>query len=130
MIILDSDICISILRGNKLVIEKRESCDEGICISFMTVAELYYGAEKSNYRKQNINLVERSLLSILIIDSDIEITQKFGELKARLSKSGRIIADADLFIASTAITKCTKLITGNIKHYNRIDELKIENWLR
>jgi len=47
MILLDTDICIEILLGNKLVIEKRLRCDERIAICFMTVGELFYGAERS-----------------------------------------------------------------------------------
>ena len=38
--------------------------------------------------------------------------------------------DADIFIAATAATRCDMLITGNVKHFNRIAELRIENWLR
>jgi predicted nucleic acid-binding protein len=50
MILLDTDICFEILRGNEFVIEKRLSCDERVAICFMTVGELFYGAERSNYK--------------------------------------------------------------------------------
>ena len=70
------------------------------------------------------------LLSVEIIESNYEISRKFGELKAHLEKKGKIIADADLFIASIALTKCERLITGNINHFKRIEELKIDNWIR
>ena len=130
MILLDTDVCIELLRGNKSVIEKRKTCNNDIYISFITVAELYYGAEKSNNKINNTTLIEHFLLSIDIIESDGEISKKFGEIKSQLEKSGNIIADADLFIASTALTKCNKLITGNTKHFNRIEELKVENWIK
>lgn len=129
MILLDTDICIEILRGNKNVIEKAKNVYSNLNISFLTVAELYYGAEKSSNKIKNINLVEQFLLSIEIIESDLEICKKFGELKSKLEKNGNRIADADLFIASTALTKCEKLITGNVKHFQRLEELKIENWI-
>lgn len=129
MILIDTDICIELLRGNKRIIDKRLECDDQIAISFMTVGELYYGAERSSNRSKNINVIEEFLLSIDIIDSDLEILKKFGELKLILYKNRNLLPDADILIASTVLTKCTTLITGNIKHFNRFDNLKIENWL-
>ncbi len=129
MILIDTDICIELLRGNNEVIDKRQSCDEQVSISFMTVGELYYGAERSTNRLKNKNVVDEFLLSIDIIDTDIEILTKFGELKANLYRNRFPLPDADILIASTALTKCTKLITGNSKHFNRFDSLTFENWL-
>ena len=130
MILLDTDICIELLRGNLKVIEKRHAYDENIAISFMSVAELYYGAEKSDHTNENMNLIEEFLFTVEIIHSDLEILRKFGELKASLGKAGNILADADIFIAATAISRCNMLITGNINHFRRIDELRLENWIR
>lgn len=129
MILIDTDICIELLRGNNVVIENRLSCDEQVSISFMTVGELYYGAERSTNRLKNKNVVEEFLLSIDIIDTDIEILKKFGELKSNLYRNSALLPDADILIASTTLTKCTKLITGNSKHFNRFDNLTLENWL-
>lgn len=130
MILLDTDICIELLRGNARVIEKRQAYDEKIAISFMSVAELFFGAEKSYKASENISLIEEFLLTVEIIHSDLGILRKFGELKAILGKAGNILADADIFIAATAIVKCNMLITGNVNHFKRIEELRIENWIR
>ncbi len=130
MILLDTDVCIEILRGNKKIIEKRIDCDERIAICFMTVAELYYGAEKSKYSQKNINVIEEFLLSVAVINTDLEILKKFGQLKNDLYKNNILLPDVDILIASVAITKCTKLVTGNKKHFNRFDNLKIENWIK
>lgn len=129
MILIDTDICIELLRGNKIVIDKRQNCDEQVTTSFMTVGELYYGAERSTNRLKNMNVVDEFILSIDIIDTDVEILKKFGELKANLYKNRILLPDADILIASTALARCTKLITGNIKHFNRFDNLTLENWL-
>ena len=128
MILIDTDICIEILRGNKAIIEKRKNFHEEIAISFMSVAELFYGAEKSEYRNKNYILIEEFLLSVNIINSDVVIMKKFGELKAHLYSTHSILPDADIFIASTALLKCTALVTGNTKHFIRIPGLRIENW--
>ncbi len=129
MTLLDTDICIEILRGNQTVIEKRQNYENRVAISFMTVGELFYGAERSTNRVKNMNLVEEFILSIDIISPDIEILKKFGELKASLYKNKILLPDADILIASVALTKCTKLITGNIKHFTRFDNLSLENWV-
>jgi tRNA(fMet)-specific endonuclease VapC len=130
MILLDTDVCIELLRGNKKVIQKRKEEDDSIAISFMTLAELFYGAEKSSNPIKNRILVEEFVLTVSIIQSDYSIMRKYAELKAHLETKGVPLTDADLFIAATTLTKCNKMITGNIKHYNRIDELLIENWIR
>jgi tRNA(fMet)-specific endonuclease VapC len=130
MILLDTDVCIELLRGNKKVIQKRKEEDDSIAISFMTLAELFYGAEKSSNPIKNRILVEEFVLTVSIIQSDYSIMRKYAQLKAHLETKGVPLTDADLFIAATTLTKCNKMITGNIKHYNRIDELRIENWIR
>ena len=129
MILIGTDICIELLRGNNIVIENRLSSDEQVSISFMTVGELYYGAERSSNKIKNKNVVDEFLLSIDIIDTDLEILKKFGELKSNLYRNSALLPDADILIAATVLTKCTKLITGNSKHFNRIENLSLENWL-
>jgi tRNA(fMet)-specific endonuclease VapC len=130
VILLDTDICIELLRGNFSVIERRQDYDEKVAISFMTVAELFYGAEKSNNKRKNTNLIAEFILTVEIIHSDLEILIKFGKLKVHLGKAGSILPDADIFIAAAAIVKCNMLITGNVNHFKRIEELRIENWIR
>jgi tRNA(fMet)-specific endonuclease VapC len=130
VILLDTDVCIEILRGNKKVIKKRTEHEDNVAISFMTIAELYYGAEKSGYSNSNIALVDEFLFSVIIIMPDIDILKMFGKLKANLEREGKVIPDADLFIASTALARCNMLITGNKDHYERISGLKIDNWIR
>ena len=129
MILIDTDICIEILRGNKKVINKRLQNDDEIAVSFMTVGELLYGAYNSSQVDHNISLVEEFLLSVKIINTDFKIMKKFGTIKAELKKQNILLPDADILIASTAINNCEILITGNIKHFNRIEGIKIDNWI-
>ncbi len=130
MILLDTDICIELLRGNNRVIEKRRNYDDRVAISFMSVAELFYGAEKSDNPNENNSLVEEFFLTVITINSDLDILRKFGEIKATLGKANNILSDADIFVAATALAKCNMLITGNVNHFMRIEELRIENWIR
>ena len=130
MILLDTDICIELLRGNKKIIEKRTNYDGDIGISFMTAAELYYGAESSAKREENQILIEQFFLTIEIIHTDNDILKKFGELKASLKREAVLIPDADILIASTCLTRANKLVTGNVRHFERIIGLTTENWTR
>ncbi len=128
MILLDTDICIEILRGNEKVIERRKAVDDNVGLSFISIAELYYGSGISGNKAKNNSLIEQLLLSMIVFHSDFNICKKFGELKADLSSRAIILTDADIFIAATAIEKTDKLITGNIKHFQRFTELKLEDW--
>ncbi|MBI5416865.1 PIN domain-containing protein [Candidatus Poribacteria bacterium] len=129
MILFDTDICVELLRGNNKVIKKRKEEPDEVSISFMTVGELFYGAEKSNNVDENSKLVEIFLLSINIIYPDYEIMKKFGVLKSSLCKQKIILPDADILIATTCLCKCEKLITGNTRHFNQFENLKIQNWI-
>jgi predicted nucleic acid-binding protein len=130
MILIDTDVCIEILRGNKKVINKRNKFEEPISISFMTVAELFYGAENSGNPEHNHSIVEEFLLTVQIIQSDYLIMKRFGLIKAKFKKKNNLVPDADLIIAATAIEKCKFLVTGNTEHFSRIENLKIDNWIR
>ena len=128
MILFDTDVCIELLKGNKKVIVRRDQYDEPVGISFMSVAELYYGAEKSTNPSKNHLIIETLLLSLEIIEPDLGILKRFGVIKAQLHQKGSGIADADIFIAATAMEKGTRLVTGNLKHFERIPGLTVENW--
>ena len=130
MIVLDTDICIEILRKNEKVISSRAKYNDSIGISFISVGELYYGAERSAKPEKNRKLIEEFLITINVIHSDINIMIKFGELKAYLKNNSILLPDADLLIAATTYIKAEKLITGNIKHFERFPNLSIENWIK
>lgn len=129
MILLDTDVCISILRGNRTVIENRRKYIDRVAVSFMSVAELFYVAEKSANPLKNITLVEQFLLTVHVIHSNLAIMKRFGQLKALLEQNGNALADADVFIAATALETCNLLVTGNTKHFQRIQELPLAIWI-
>jgi len=65
-----------------------------------------------------------------VLPPDLASARLFGEIKARLASDGLIIADADLFIATVALSRGASLVTGNRRHYERIRGLSIEDWLK
>lgn len=73
--------------------------------------------------------MEQFLITVTVINSNKAIMKRFGKLKAGLEKSGDVLADAYLLIAATALETCDLLVTGNVKHFSKIGELKLENWM-
>ncbi|MBI2195392.1 MAG: PIN domain-containing protein [Planctomycetes bacterium] len=130
MTLLDTDICIGLLRGNPVVLERRRNEAGPVAISFISLGELYYGAEKSSARDANVALVEQFALTVHVLHSTPALMAKFGGLKAALEREGTPLPDADVLIASTAILFCDRFITGNVKHFSRFEGLRLENWLR
>ena len=128
MILLDTDTCIELLKGNRRVVKHRGRHDDPVGICYMTIAELYYGAEKSREPEANFSAIEKLLLSVEIIHTDLAILRRFGTLKAALQKSGAPLADADVLIAAATLEKADRLVTGNVRHFDRIPGLRLEDW--
>ncbi len=128
MIILDTDTCVELLRGNERVMEQRALTDEAIGVSFMSVAELYSGVERSAKPARNRHAVDVLLLSVLVVESDRAIAQRFGQLKTDLWRDSVLLPDADLFIAATTLVHGSLLVTGNSRHFARIGGLRLERW--
>ena len=130
MILLDTDICVEILRKNETVILRRAEYDDSTAISFMSLAELFYGAEKSSNPAANRRLIEEFLLTLEVIHSDYHILQRFGQFKKYLQEKRAILPDADIFIAATAYERAEMLVSGNTSHFERFPNLEIENWIQ
>jgi len=128
VILFDTDICVEILRGNSAIIARRRQYREEIGVSFMTVAELYYGVFKSSNPDKNHRLVDELLLTLHVIESDCRIERRFGEIKTQQNRQGRTVADADLLIAATTLERCSFLVTGNARHFEMISGLPIQDW--
>ncbi len=130
MTIMDTDVCVELLRGNKRVIEHRRKVADEVGISFMTMGELFYGAERSSRPSHNRELVERFLLSVTCLQSNQSLMMKFGALKAELVVHGETLPDADILIAATAVICGGALVSGNKTHFARFAGLKIMDWTR
>ena len=129
MILIDTDICIEILNKNEQVIRARAKYDDEVALCFMSLAELYYGSAMSTDPARNNSLIEEYLLTVDIIQTDLPILKKFGELKGSLCKQGYLLPDADILIAATTYEKANLLVTGNTRHFERFTNLNIENWI-
>jgi len=126
--LLDTNICIYLFKGqfnlNKRVLDVGlKNC----AISEITYAELIYGAEKSEKREANLDLIENfaNKIVILPIFNGIKI---FAKEKVKLRRMGKIISDFDLLIGATAIANKMKMVTRNVSEFSRMSNIEIENW--
>lgn len=130
MRLLDTDTCIAILRGNEAVIERRAATSDDVVTTWITAAELCYGAAKSRAADKNRAFVMSFLATLPVLGLDEASVQIFGEAKSLLERRGQRLADADLFIGAIAVAQRATLVTGNRRHYERIPGVTTENWIR
>ena len=124
--ILDSDILIYFLKGEKDIIEKVISLPKDeMYITIINYTELLYGIYNSNKINQNREKILPFLDNFKILQFDTSSSEIFAKLKAKLKKQGNIIADMDLMIASIAISNKAALFTNNLKHFKKIEDLEI-----
>lgn len=127
--LLDTNICIYYFKGLFGLKEKIEKIGfENFAISEITLAELIYGAEKSQKVEKNLEVVEdfADKIEILPILPSLRV---YGKEKARLKSIGKTIGDLDLFIGSTAIVNNMILATRNTREFERLEGIVIENWV-
>jgi tRNA(fMet)-specific endonuclease VapC len=126
--LLDSNICIYYLKGKYNLDKKIEEVGSDNCfISEITVAELKFGVENSKTIATMRKIVEEfiSKFTIIPVYSSLDI---YAKEKARLRKTGMIIDDFDLLLGATAINHNMVMVTNNVAHFNRLENIIIENW--
>lgn len=123
--LLDTNILIDHIRGKKEI--KIDLLEEESAISIITLAELYYGAAKSNDPKKTFTIVRKLILDLglKVLTPDEEAVFQFGKMKAELEVKGTRLEDFDLLIAATAKAQNLILVTKNLKHFKRIAGLKL-----
>ncbi|KQT17657.1 DNA-binding protein [Chryseobacterium sp. Leaf404] len=128
--LLDSNICIHFFRGKYNINDALDDVGiENCAISEITLAELIFGAEKSGNPKKNLKIIDDFInqLTLLPIFDAIPL---YGKEKARLQREGKMISDFDLLIGCTAIANKLIMVTENTREFERIDKIKLENWVK
>jgi len=129
MILLDINIVIAFLNGNKSVSRKIAAGIDRIALSVLVIAELDYGAKVSQQAKENLGKLYRFLGIVQVVPFDLDCAKTFGTIKSKLRALGKRTGEIDALIAATAIVHKATLVTANKKHFENIEGLKIENWL-
>ncbi|WP_432650433.1 type II toxin-antitoxin system tRNA(fMet)-specific endonuclease VapC [Huintestinicola sp.] len=127
---LDTNICIYAIKHRPpQVLERlKEHEPSEICISAITYAELVHGVEKSAAVEKNRLALTLLLSNIEIIDFDSNAANEYGNIRAALEKAGTPIGPLDMMIAGHARSLSYTVVTNNVREFERVSGLRIENW--
>jgi len=129
--LLDTNICIYIIKQKPpKVFDKFQTLNPlDVGVSSITVAELEYGAYKSQRQEQNRAALSQFLIPLEILPFDERATQTYGQIRAELERRGTVIGSMDMLIASQAISLGLTLATNNVRELSQIPGLTLENWV-
>ena len=100
-----------------------------VFLSTITQAELYFGVEKSKFKSTNLHTLNAFLSFFPILDFDEKSAIEYAKIRTNLEQSGKIIGAMDMLIASIAISNDLTLVTNNTKEFERVPNLRLENWV-
>jgi len=128
---LDTNICIYIAKNKpaSVLAQFKTLSINQIVMSVITYGELSLGAEKSQYKQTTTQKLNNLIQIIPVISMSESVGNIYGIIRADLEKKGQIIANNDLWIAAHAMEQNITLVSNNIKEFNRIPDLSLENWV-
>lgn len=127
---LDTNIVIYIIKRRPIsALQHFNEHANQLCLSCITLAELYHGVEKSLHKKQNLDALEDLTSRLDIVNYTPEVAAHYGDIRATLEQQGQTIGVNDLHIAAHARSHGLVLVTNNTKEFTRIDGLRVENWV-
>jgi len=128
--LLDTNTCIQFLNGRSPSIRSRltQLQSDEIALCSVVKAELIFGAIKSGRSNENISKLQHFASRFHSFPFDDQAAEKYGVVRSRLEKSGRPIGPNDLLIAAIALANKLTLVTHNIREFERVEGLIIEDW--
>ena len=129
--LLDTNVCIDVLRGREKVISRLAQCSPNDCfISVVTEFELFQGADRApvNRRKEERLKVARFVSCMQVLSFDSGCARIAARINADLLNHGTPVSITDVFIAATGLRHKIPLVTNNTKDFLRIDQLTLEDW--
>lgn len=129
--LLDTNICIYITKARppKVLARFRRLTPGTVAMSAITWGELCHGAEKSTQRDAVLATLARLRELIPVLEMGESVGMHYGQILARLQRSGAVIGANDLWIAAHARALGLTLVSNNIREFERVPELKLENWV-
>lgn len=127
---LDTNICIyAIKKKPERVLQRLKSkLDNGVCISSITLDELEYGMKHSSNPAKNEQALLRFLVPFSVLPFGPAAASEYGETRAYLQSQGTPIGPLDMLIAGHAKAEKLILVTNNVRKFERVPNLEIENW--
>ena len=128
---LDTSIASAIIAGRVDLDARLEALGPAWwCISAITRAELRFGVMRRPEATKLLRLVDAFLEAARTEPFDARAADEFGRLRAELERRGEGIGVADELIAAHALAIGAVVVTDNERHFSRVPQLSVENWLR
>lgn len=127
---LDTNIVIYVIkrRQTEALVQFNRHAD-GLCMSSITLAELYHGAEKSARPEHNLRVVESFASRLEVLPYGPKAAMHHGQIRAALERAGTPIGENDLHIAAHARSEALTLVTNNQREFARVPALLLDNWI-
>lgn len=127
---LDINMVIYVLKRRPMeLLEVFNRFSGQMCISSITLAELYHGVEKSAMPSSNLLAVEDFVSRLEVLAYGTKAAAHYGDIRAALEKKGTVIGVNDLHIAGHARSEGLTLVTNNLREFQRVEALRVANWL-
>jgi len=128
--LLDTNICVFVIRKkSQLALQRLRQHPAGdVGISTITLAELRYGADKSQDPPKNHAALNAFLAPLEVVEFDAQAAEQYGRIRADLEKRGLPIGPLDTLIATHAQSLGLTLVTNNLSEFTRVSGLVVEDW--
>jgi len=128
--LLDTNIVIYTMKNRPQRVKRRFQQHHGqMGISTVTIGELVFGAEHSQQTERNLADLEALAARLEVLPFDNQAAYHFGQIRAALYRTGQPIGPYDVMIAGQARAAGLKLVTNNVKEFERVPGLLLENWI-
>lgn len=125
---LDTDIFSFVVDGRHPEVRQMVAKNQGrVSISVLTLAEALFGAKKKNSPRLE-SLIEMFRELFPVVQWSEDAADAYAVIRAQLEASGNLIGDMDMLIAASAVAGGYVLVTNNVRHFQRIEGLAVENW--
>lgn len=132
MYCFDTDILGAVMRRDpplSLIRRLAQTPPEDQFTTSVTLGELLYGAAKRGSATLTLKVREVVTDALPVLPFDESAAEVYGPLRAELESRGRRLDEPDLRIACIALSRGLVVVTANVRHFSRVPDLKVENWL-
>ena len=128
---LDTNICIYAMKNKPEQVLQRlkKELNSGVCISSITLAELEYRMKHSSNPVKNEQALLRFLVPLSVLPFGTTAASEYGEILTYLQSIGTPIGSLDMLIAAHARSEDMILVTNNVREFERVPDLDVENWV-
>lgn len=130
MYLLDTNICIALLQGDRLAVQRFNRFFGQCYLSTIIVAELYKGVYCSGQFQRNLDTLVSFVELLPLEPFTVDAAEEFGKIQLELRSIGRPTGELDALIAAVARSRGDIIVTNNIKDFENIENLQLENWLQ